>query len=72
MVALISGEVDAIIASSPAVMAQVKAGKARAIAVSSAKPTPLVPGLPAIAESGVPGFTYENWWGLFAPAGTPA
>jgi len=71
VVALISGEVDAIIASSPAVMAQVKAGKARAIAVSSAKPTPLVPGLPAIAESGVPGFTYENWWGLFTPAGTP-
>jgi tripartite-type tricarboxylate transporter receptor subunit TctC len=72
VVALISGEVDAIIASSPAVMTQVKAGKARAIAVSSAKPTPLVPGLPAIAESGVPGFTYENWWGLFTPAGTPA
>ena len=72
VIALISGEVDAIIASSPAVMAQVKAGKARAIAVSSARPTPLVPGLPAIAESGVPGFTYENWWGMFAPAGTPA
>ncbi len=72
VIALVSGEVDAIIASSPAVMAQVKAGKARAIAVSSAKPTPLVPGLPAIAESGVPGFTYENWWGLFAPTGTPA
>lgn len=71
VIGLVSGEVDAIIASSPAVMAQVKAGKARAIAVSSAKPTPLVPGLPAIAESGVPGFTYENWWGLFAPAGTP-
>jgi tripartite-type tricarboxylate transporter receptor subunit TctC len=50
----------------------VKAGKARAIAVSSLKPTPLIPGLPAIAESGVPGFTYENWWGLFAPGGTPA
>jgi len=72
VIALVSGEVDAIIASSPAVMSQVKAGKARAIAVSSAKPTPLIPGLPAIAESGVPGFTYENWWGLFAPAGTPA
>jgi len=72
VIALISGEVDAIIASSPAVMTQVKAGKARAIAVSSAKPTSLVPGLPAIAESGVPGFTYENWWGIFAPAGTPA
>lgn len=72
VVGLISGEVDAIIASSPAVMTQVKAGKARAIAVSSPKATPLIPGLPAIAESGVPGFSYENWWGLFAPAGTPA
>jgi tripartite-type tricarboxylate transporter receptor subunit TctC len=72
VVALISGEIDAVIASSPAVMSQVKAGKARAIAVTSLKPTPLVPGLPTIAESGLPGFTYENWWGLFAPAGTPA
>jgi tripartite-type tricarboxylate transporter receptor subunit TctC len=72
VVALASGEVDAIIASAAAVMSQIKAGKARAIAVSSAKPTPLVPGLPAIAESGVPGFTYENWWALFAPAATPA
>lgn len=72
VVALISGEVDAILASAPGVMAQVKAGKARAIAVSSAKPTPLVPGLPAIAESGVPGFTYENWWSLLAPSKTPA
>jgi tripartite-type tricarboxylate transporter receptor subunit TctC len=53
-------------------MAQVKAGKARAIAVSSAKPTPLVPGLPSIAESGVPGYAYENWWAIFAPAKTPA
>jgi tripartite-type tricarboxylate transporter receptor subunit TctC len=71
VIALVSGEVESIIASSPAVMAQVKAGKARALGVSSPKPTPLVPGLPAIAQSGVPGFTYENWWGLFAPAGTP-
>ena len=72
VIALVSGEVEAIIASSPAVMSQVKAGKARALGVSSLKPTALVPGLPAIAESGVAGFAYENWWGLFAPAGTPA
>ena len=71
VIALVSGEVEAIIASSPAVMSQVKAGKVRALGVSSLKPTSLVPGLPAIAESGVPGFTYENWWGLFAPKGTP-
>lgn len=71
VVGLVSGEVDAVLASSPGVMAQVKAGRARAIAVSSAEPTPLIPGLPSIAQSGVPGFTYENWWGLFAPARTP-
>ena len=71
VIALASGEVDAIIASSPALGAQMKSGKVRALAVSSPKATPLVPGLPAIAESGVAGFEYANWWGLFAPAGTP-
>ena len=71
VVALVSGEVDALLGSSPGVMAQVKAGKARAIAVTSAQPTPLIPGLPTIAASGVPGYAYENWWGLFAPAKTP-
>src|SRR6185436_17734257 len=72
VVALIGGEVDATIASSPGVMAQVKVGRARAIAVSSAERTPLIPGVPTIAESGVPGYAYENWWGVFAPAKTPA
>ncbi len=72
VVSLISGEIDAILASSPGVMAQVKAGRARAIAVSSAEPSPLIPGLPSIAQSGLPGYAYENWWGLFAPAKTPA
>lgn len=71
VVGLISGDVDAVLASSPGVMAQVKAGRARTIAVSSAEPTPLIPGIPSIAQSGVPGFVYENWWGLFAPAKTP-
>src|SRR5262249_18451354 len=72
VVGLIGGDVDATIASSPGVMTQVKAGRARAIAVSSAERSPLVPGLPTIAESGVPGYAYENWWGLFAPAKVPA
>lgn len=72
IVGLIGGDVDIALASSPAVMTQVKAGRARAIAVSSAQRTPLIPGLPTIAESGVPGYAYENWWGLFAPSKTPA
>lgn len=72
VVALVSGEVDTILASSPAVMAQVRAGRARAIAVSSAEPTPLIPGVPSIAQSGLPGYAYDNWWGLLAPGKTPA
>ena len=40
--------------------------------MTSAEPSPLLPGLPAIAQSGVPGYTYELWWGMFAPAGISA
>jgi tripartite-type tricarboxylate transporter receptor subunit TctC len=70
--ALASGEVEIVIASAAALMPQVKAGRVRAIAVSSLQPSPLLPGLPAIAQSGVPGYSYELWWGIFAPAGIPA
>ncbi|HEV8519624.1 MAG TPA: tripartite tricarboxylate transporter substrate binding protein [Burkholderiales bacterium] len=72
MIALASGEVEMVIASAAAVNPQLKAGKVRAIAVSSLEPSSLLPGLPAIAQSGVPGYSYELWWGLFAPAGMPA
>jgi tripartite-type tricarboxylate transporter receptor subunit TctC len=69
--ALASGEVEIVIASAAAVMPQVKAGRIRALAVSSTEPSPLLPGLPAIAQSGVPGYSYELWWAVFAPAGVP-
>ena len=69
--ALASGEVEIVIASAAALMPQVKAGRVRAIAVTSADPSPLLLGLPAIAQSGVPGYTYVLWWGMFAPAGMP-
>jgi tripartite-type tricarboxylate transporter receptor subunit TctC len=69
--ALASGEVEIVIASAAAVNPQLKAGRVRALAVSSAEPSPLLPGLPSIAQSGVPGYTYELWWGIFAPAGMP-
>jgi tripartite-type tricarboxylate transporter receptor subunit TctC len=39
--------------------------------VSSLEPSPLLPGLPPIAQSGVPGYSYVLWWGIFAPAGIP-
>lgn len=70
--ALVSGEVEIVIASAAALMPQVKAGRLRALGVTSLEPSPLIPGLPAIAKSGAPGYTYQLWWGIFAPAGLPA
>jgi len=72
MTALASGEVEICIASAAAVNPQLKAGRVRAIAVTSAEPSSLLPGLPAVAQAGVPGYSYELWWGIFAPAGVPA
>jgi tripartite-type tricarboxylate transporter receptor subunit TctC len=71
MTALASGEVEICIASAAAVNPQLRAGRVRVIAITSEKPTSLLPGLPTVAQSGVPGYTYELWWGLFAPAGLP-
>lgn len=71
-IALVSGEVELLIASSPAISPQLKAGRLRALGVTSLKPTPLLPDLPALAQSGVPGYSYELWWALFAPAGIAA
>lgn len=70
--ALAAGEVELVIASAAAVNPQLRANRIRALGVTSNEQTALLPGLPAIAQSGVPGYTYELWWGLFAPAGIPA
>jgi len=43
----------------------------RALAVTSAQRTPLVSGMPTVAESGVPGYALVNWWGILAPRGVP-
>jgi len=71
VIAVASGEVEIVIASAAAINPQLKAGKVRVLAVSSPEPSPLLPGLPSIAQSGVPGYSYQLWWGLFAPAGIP-
>lgn len=67
--ALASGEIEIVIASQAALGAQVKAGRVRAIGVTSLEPSPLFPGLPTANQAGVPGYSYELWWGIFAPAG---
>ncbi len=68
---LVAGRVSVTSASAISTMPHVRAGKLRALAVASAKRSPSVPELPTIAEAGVPGFAVDQWYSLFAPAGTP-
>jgi tripartite-type tricarboxylate transporter receptor subunit TctC len=68
---LIAGQVQLAFADVGLVMAHVKAGKLKAVAVTSAKRSSVLPELPTIAESGLPGYQANTWYGVFAPAGTP-
>jgi len=68
---LLSGQVQAMFANTLSVLPQVKAGRLRALAISSAKRSAAAPELPTVAESGMPGYESGTWFGLFAPAGTP-
>jgi tripartite-type tricarboxylate transporter receptor subunit TctC len=68
----ISGEVHMTIIDSSGVMPHVKAGKLKALAVTSATPSALVPGLPTVAATGVPGYEAAGMSCIWAPAGTPA
>ena len=69
---LISGQVDATFTGGPAVMPHVKSGRLRALAVSSSRRMAAFPDVPTVAESGYPGFEADQWYGVVAPAGTPA
>ena len=72
MISLVGNEVQLSFATPPSAMPHVKAGRLRAIAVTSDKRSPAVPELPTISEAaGLPGFNVEGWVGLFAPAKTP-
>jgi tripartite-type tricarboxylate transporter receptor subunit TctC len=68
---LIAGLIDMSFASTPGVVAQIKAGKLRALAVSSSQRLKQFPDVPTIAESGVPGYEASVWYGVVAPAATP-
>jgi tripartite-type tricarboxylate transporter receptor subunit TctC len=69
--ALMSKEVNMILAAPPAVLPHTRTGKFRAIAVSGAMRSPALPDTPTISESGVPGFDLSAWYCMMAPAGTP-
>jgi len=71
MTDLLGGQVASAFASTLASLPHVKAGKLRALGVSTAKRSAAAPDIPTIAESGVPGFDVSEWQMLLAPAGTP-
>ena len=72
MTDLMSGQVQLMFSSMVAIVPQIKAGKLRALAVTGSKRSPLLPDVPTLAESGLPGYEAGSWYGLLAPAGTPA
>lgn len=69
---VIAGQVDCTFTGAPAVIAHVRSGRLRALAVSSPQRLAALPDVPTVAESGYPGFEADQWYGLVAPAGTPA
>ena len=69
---LIAGQVDATFTGAPAVLPHVRGGRLRALAVSSPQRLANLPEVPTVAESGCPGFEADQWYGVVAPAGTPA
>jgi tripartite-type tricarboxylate transporter receptor subunit TctC len=71
-VGVIGNETQVSFATAPSAIPHVKSGKLKAIAVTAGKRSPVLPDLPTIAESGVPGYAIEGWVGLLAPAKTPA
>ena len=72
MLALAAGEVQLTFSSAGAAVPHIRGGRARAIAVTSARPSALAPDLPTVASAGLPGFEAGSMWGFFGPARSPA
>jgi tripartite-type tricarboxylate transporter receptor subunit TctC len=71
VVSVVAGDTQLSFATPPSVLPMVKAGRLRALAVTNAERSPLMPEVPGMVEAGVPEFNIAFWYGLFAPAGTP-
>jgi tripartite-type tricarboxylate transporter receptor subunit TctC len=72
MTDLVSGQVQVFLNNFLAGMSMIRAGKLRALAVTSRKRSPVAPDLPTVAESGMPDYVVTGWYGMFVPAATPA
>jgi tripartite-type tricarboxylate transporter receptor subunit TctC len=68
---LLAGRVQLMFDNLASALPNIKAGKVRALAVTTGKRSQFIPELPTLAESGLPGFDLTTWWGVMAPAGTP-
>jgi tripartite-type tricarboxylate transporter receptor subunit TctC len=68
---LLSGQVQIMFSTIPSVVSFVQGGQLRALAITSDHPSPAFPGVPTVAEAGLPDYVVEGWYGLIAPAGTP-
>ena len=71
VIGALSGEAPVIIAPTLAVLPHVKSGRLRALALTSSQRSDVIPDVPTVAESGVPGYDAAQWYGILAPAGTP-
>ena len=69
---LISGQIQTMLLTVPAVMSYIQSSKLRPLATSGSRRTPALPNLPTLEEAGVSGFEYAPWYGVFAPAKTPS
>ena len=69
---LLGGQISIMFPGAPIALPQVRAGKLRALGTTGARRTPAAPELPPIGESGLPGYEVSVWYGMLAPAGTPA
>jgi len=72
LIDVMAGQVKVMFATTTSSWGHVKSGKLKALAITSAEPSALAPGLPTIAASGVPGYAAESIYGVWAPAKTPA
>ena len=66
---LMAGQIQLVFASMPVVFPHMKTGRLRTLAVTGAARTPLAPNLPTVAESGIPGYAFDSWWGLVTNTG---
>ncbi|RZS86655.1 tripartite tricarboxylate transporter substrate binding protein [Pigmentiphaga kullae] len=69
---VLAGQIDIAFGTLPSVAPSIASGSLKPLAVTSARRSPLLPDVPTLAESGVPGFEADVWYGLLAPAGTPS